>query len=191
VMPDPERYVTSREAHILIYFVVLLAALGLRTVNRWIVPIVAASVLLGVAGAFWYVHLETSKPDIQLAYRLARFLDTTMHGHERALILAAPVTEETSRLYLDKVRETGGEEGLNQARLELQRASAAPPEYQRVQVYSKLSHELLLLPPACGEWVAIWNDYPDAAHELHGAKPVQVLRSGEMSVTIVRRECGR
>jgi len=191
VMPDPERYVTSREAHIPIYFVLLLAAVGLRTVGKWTRPIVAVSVILGIAGAFWYVRLETSKPDIQLAYRLARFLDGTVRDNERALILTAPITEETARPYLEKVRATGGEEDLRQARLELQRAIAEPPDYQRVSVYSKLPRARLLLPPACGEWVAVWSDYPDAARELNGTQPVQVLRSGEMSVTIIRRDCGR
>jgi hypothetical protein len=197
VMPDPERYVTSREAHIPIYFVVLLAALGLPALERpafkgWMRPIVAASVVLGIAGAVWYVRVETSKPDIQLAYHVARFLDASVRDHERVLILAAPITEETSRLYLDKVRETGGEEGLRQARLELQQASAEPPEYQRVRVYSKLGRDRLLLPPAtCADWAAVWSDYPDASRELNGSQPVQVLRAGEMSVTIVRRECGR
>jgi len=189
VMPDPERYVTSREAHILIYFVLLLAAVGLRTIERWTRAIVALSVVLGIAGALWYVRLETSKPDILLAWRLAGFLDGAMRDRERALILAAPISEQTSRLYLDKVRETGGEEGLRQARLELQRASVEPPDYQRVRVYSKLSRDRFVMPPVCGEWVAVWSDYPDAARELNGKQPVQVLRVGEMSVTVVRRSC--
>jgi hypothetical protein len=44
-------------------------------------------------------------------------------------------------------------------------------------------------PAACGEWVAVWSDYPDAARELAGAQPVEVLQSGPMSVTILRRRC--
>ncbi len=193
VMPDPERYVTSREAHIPIYLVVLLAAVGLQLFERWTGAIVAVSIALGVAAAFWYVHLETSKPEIQLAYRVARYLDGAMHGNERALILSKPISEETSRLYLDKARETGGEEGLRRARLELREASAEPPEYQRVRVFSRTPRERLLMPPpsGCAEWVVVWSDYPDAIHELDGASAVEVLRSGTMSVTILRRVCSR
>lgn len=192
VMPDPERYVTSREAHIPIYFVILLAAAGLQMFPKWTRAIVVVSMVLGVAGAFWYAREESSKPEIQLAYRLAKFLDGAVRGDERVLILAAPITEETSRLYLDKVRETGGEEGVRQARIELREASAEPPDYQRVRVFSRLSRDRLSMPPAqCGEWVAVWSDYPDGARELSGARVVEVMRAGPLEVTVARRECGR
>ena len=52
VPPNPERYVTSREAVILIYFVLLLAALGLAQWPRLTPAIVAFGVILGAAGAY-------------------------------------------------------------------------------------------------------------------------------------------
>jgi hypothetical protein len=188
VMPDPERYVASREAHIPIYFVVLLAAIGLAQWPRWTKAIIAVSVVLGVAGALWCAWLETSKPDIQLAWKLARYLDGAVRDEERVLILSKPIDPETTHLYLDKARETGGEEGLRRARLQLQEASTAGTDYNRLLVYSRLPRNRLLAPPATqAEWVAVWSDYPDAERTLAGAKPAAVLRSGPMSVTILRK----
>jgi hypothetical protein len=114
-----------------------------------------------------------------------------MAAGERALILSRPITVDMLQGYLTKAQQTGGEEGLRQARLELQQADLRGTDYARTVVHSHLSRDRLLAPPAgCGEWVAVWSDYPDAARELAGAQPVDVLRSGPMSVTILRRKCG-
>jgi hypothetical protein len=190
VLPDPERYVTAREAFLPIYSVLLLAVLGLAQWPRWTNALVAASVILGVAGGYWYVYRETSKPEVQLGYRLAKYLDNAVKDGERALVLSKPITEDSTRNYIEKARETGGEEGLRQARLELQKADLSGTDYQRTLVQSRLGRERLLAPPAdCGEWVAVWDDYPDAAKALAGVQPVDVLRAGSRSVTIVRRQC--
>ena len=189
--PDPGRFVTSREAHLLIYLVLLVAVLGLVQWPRWSPAMVGLSAVLGIGGAFWYVHVATSAPDVQLDYRVAQYLDNSLRDGERVLILARPVTEDWT-LYLDKARKTGGKEGLRQAQLQLQELAAMAPDYQRVAVHSRLGRERLLAPPApCGEWVAVWNNYPDVARELAVAEPVQVLRSGPMSVSILRRQCSR
>jgi len=191
VMPDPERYVTAREAVIPIYFVILMSVLGLLKWPRWTRAIVAVSVVLGAIGGHLYVWRETSKPDVQLSYRLAKYLDNKMVTGERVLILSKPITEDMLQGYLSKAQQTGGEEGLRQARLELQQADLRGTDYARTVVHSHLGLDRLLAPPAaCGEWVAVWSDYPDAARELAGAQPVDVLRSGPMSVTILRRKCG-
>jgi Dolichyl-phosphate-mannose-protein mannosyltransferase len=190
VPPDPERYVSSREAHIPIYFVLLLAALGLRQWPRWIPVITAASVVIGTAGAWWCVWLETSKPEIQVTWRTARYLDRAVHDHERVLVLAPPIKLEMLKTYLDKARETGGEAGLRQARLELRQAVAIAPDYQRLLVYSRLPRNRLLAPPAaCADWVAVWNDYPDVARELAAGAFVHAIHAGPQSVTILRRNC--
>jgi hypothetical protein len=191
VLPDPERYVTSREAAIPIYSVILISVVGLSKWPRWTWTIVAVSVVLGAIGGHLYVWRETSKPDHQLSYQLAKYLDSKMAAGERALILSRPITVDMLQGYLTKAQQTGGEEGLRQARLELQQADLRGTDYARTVVHSHLSRDRLLAPPAgCGEWVAVWSDYPDAARELAGAQPVDVLRSGPMSVTILRRKCG-
>jgi hypothetical protein len=190
VPPDPERYVTSREAHIPIYFVLLLATLGLAQWPRWTTAIVAISAVLGLAGAIMIARNETSQPGFQLSYGLAKYLDSAVQGQERVLVLAKPIPEDTATHYFEKALQTGGEEGLRQAQLSLKVDDLKPLNYQRLLVYSRLGSSRLLTPPAsCGEWVAVWSDYPDAARELTGTQPVEVLRSGPMSVTILRRRC--
>jgi hypothetical protein len=191
VPPDPERYVTAREAVIPIYLVILMSVLGLAEWPRWTWAIVAVGVVLGAIGGHLYVWRETSNPDVQLSYRLAKYLDGKMRDGERALILSKAITEDMLQGYLSKAQQTGGEEGLRQARIELQQADMRGPDYERVVVHSRLGQDRLLAPPAaCAEWVAVWSDYPGAARELAGAQPVDVLRYGPMSVTMLRRKCG-
>ena len=192
VMPDPERYVTSREAHIPMYFVLLLAAAGLAQWPRWNHAMVAVSAVLGVAMAFWYVHTETADPAVTLDYQVARALDRSVRQGERALLLTRPLTPDMVQLYLQKVRETGTEADLREAEREIEQAARTPPEFQRVVVQSRLPRGRLVAPPAgCAEWEVVWSDYPDAAHELQGVQPLQVLRSGPLSASFIRRSCTR
>lgn len=190
VMPDPERYVTSREAHFAMLFILLLAAMELPRWGRWSRPVVALSVILGVAEAFWYVRGQVHLPEVQAAWQVARFLDHSIQPGQRVLLLTRPVEEEDAQLFLDKARETGGEKGLRQARLELHEVARTPPDYQRTVVYSRLPREdLLATPSGCAEWVAVWSDYPDAARVLVGEDPVKIIHSGPKSVAILRHPC--
>jgi hypothetical protein len=192
VMPDPERYVTSREATIPMYFVLLFAAFGLSQLPRWTTAIVSLSVVLGIAGAFWYVHVQSAVPEVRVDYQVAQYLDHSVQPGERVLILAHPISQGDTRLYLDKALKTGGEQGLQQARLELQKVAATPPDYQRVVVYSRLDRDRFLAPPAgCAQWVTVWNDYPETNPELTGATPVKTIQSAKVSVRVLRRECPR
>jgi hypothetical protein len=189
VDPDPERYITAREAHIPILFLLLLATLGLSEWPKWTTAIVAVSALIGLAGAILVARNAASSPDFQLSYRLAKYLDGAVQGHERVLILARPMPDVTS-VYFEKALQTDGEAGLRQAQLVMSKADLRPMDYKRVLAYSHLGSSQLLAPPAtCGEWVAVWSDYPDVARELAGAQPVEVLQSGPMSVTVLRRRC--
>ena len=190
VEPDPERYVTSREVFIPIYFVLLLAALGLSRWQRWTRSIVLLSVVLGATGGYWYVWRETHRPEVQLAYRLAKYLDNSVHGDERALVLAKPIDEVVAQSYLERVRRTKGEDAWHEAQAEIQEAGTAGTDYQRVLAHSRLSRsQLLSLPGECAEWVAVWSDYPDAARELAVGKQVDVLASPPMRITILQRPC--
>jgi hypothetical protein len=190
VMPDAERYVTSREAHIPMYFVLIAAALGLRQWERANRALVAAAAVIGVAGAFWYASFESSRPDVQLGYRVAKFLDRSLGPGERALILACPVSERDAQLYLSKARQIGGEDGLRQAQRELRRFEATPPDYQRVVVHSRLGRDRLLGSPAgCAEWIVVWHDYPGGTDAAGGGEPVEVLRAGDRAVSVFRRQC--
>ena len=192
VPPDPERYVVSREAYILIYFVLLLAALGFSQWPRWTGSIVVLSLTLGAAQAYWSTWRATHLPEMQLSYRLARYLDGSVHDSQRALVLTKPIDAELAEAYLDKVRRTDGEEAWRKAQFEIQElAILEGPGYTRVLAHSHLGREQLFSSAArCAQWVAVWSDYPDANRELAAGQQVEVLRSGPMSVTILRRSCG-
>jgi len=146
--------------------------------------------VLGLMGAIRYLQAESAQPEVQLAYQVANFLDRSLRENERALILARPVDERDASLYIEKAQKTGGSEGVEQAKRELAEVAAMPPDYQRVVVYSRTDRRRLLGPIAtCGEWVAVWSDYPHAREYLEGAVPVQIFRAGQMSVSVIRRQC--
>jgi hypothetical protein len=190
VPPDPERYVTPREAFIPIYFVLLLATIGLSKWPRWTKVIVVLSVALGAVGGYWYVWRETHQPEVQLAYRLAKYLDDSMQQEQRALVLARPIDKQWAQNYLDKVRETRGDEAWQDAQHEIQELGTAGTDFQRVRAHSHLSRDRLLdSPTGCAEWVAVWSDYPDAAQEVAIGQEVEVLRSPPLSIAILRRIC--
>jgi hypothetical protein len=191
VAPDPERYVTSREASIPIYFVLLLATSGLSRWPRWTRSIVLLSVVLGAGVGYWYVWRETHRPEVQLAYRLAKYLDNAVHGGQRALVLTKPIDEQVAQSYLETVRRTRGEDAWRQAQTEVRELGSGGTDYQRVLAHSRLGRDRLLpTPTGCAEWIAVWSDYPNATRELAKGQQVQVLQSGPMSVTILQRDCG-
>ena len=168
VAPDPERYVTSREAHIPMYLVLLVAAVGYGAWNspRLRGATLAAAMVLGVWGAVRYVRSESSRPDIQLDYRIARYLDEHVGPSERVLIEAPLLPPDQVRLYLEKARATGGEEGLRAAERELAEITATPPDYQRIVVHSRIPRERLLAKPSgCADWIVNWNQ-PGAAEPV-------------------------
>ena len=72
---DPERLVASREAHLWIAGVVLLAAIALDKLGRYRAPVALAGVLFGIIGSYRLVSHEASEPRLQLNYRLAKFFD--------------------------------------------------------------------------------------------------------------------
>lgn len=82
--------------------------------------IVAASVVLGAAGAYFYVWREISQPEVQLAYRLAKYLDGAVNDNQRSLILAKPIPEAAKQRYLERVRQSDGEEAMRKAQIEIQ-----------------------------------------------------------------------
>jgi hypothetical protein len=172
------------------YFVLVLAAAGLAQWPRWNAVVVGSSAILGVAAALLYVHTQTSDPALQLDYSVAQYLDHYVTDGERALLLTKPLTEDLVEPYLEKLRQIGTEEDTRQAEREIAADGLTPPDYQRVVVYSHLGRGRLVAPPvSCAEWIVVWNDYPEAGRELAGVRPVQVLRSGPLLATILRRQC--
>jgi len=190
VRPDPERYITSREAHIPMVVVLLFAVAGLAHWPRWQRAAVLSSVALGVAMAFWYVHTQTAFPDLQLDYRVAQYLDRSLQPGQHVLLLTKPLAADLTAQYISQVTKTGSSEDIIEAQREIQAAALTPPDYQRVVVHSHLNRDqLLAAPAACADWAVVWNEYPDAARALAGATPVEVLRSGPLTASVLHRRC--
>jgi len=122
------------------------------------------------------------------------------------IILVKPIPPELIRTYLDKVSQKGGAAALADAIRVLQSMDTSPPDCQRTLVHSRLGKQRMLclggmtasdldeseLMRAGAAWVAIWSDFtPGNAFEAsiyklveNGPKPVHILTSGSLSVSI-------
>jgi hypothetical protein len=190
VPPDLNRYVSTREIHIPLALVTLLAAMGCAAYPRLAIPLAAAGVALGAAGAWRFVAHETSRPEIRLGYELARYLDSHVAPGESIAILSPPI--ETG-LYLRRALETGGAAGLEAAQKVLAEVDTSPLDAQRTRIHSRLPASQFAV--RAGEqprWVAVWSTYT-AQDELRArlceearSKPDRVLRVGDVSVYVRR-----
>ncbi len=184
VSPDPERFVASREATLPVAAAIALAAFGIAACKSakaaWILT--AAGILWSLFDAQRFVRRDTSEPHLQLSYALARYLDGTVREGERILILAAPPPPELLDAYFDKVRRRQGEQGIQRARQVMAGMDTSPPDCQRTFVHSRLARARFLCGAGEAEWIAVWSDGPP--FDPQGAVPSQMLRSGDISVTI-------
>lgn len=186
--PDPERRIASREAHLWIVSLIMLAAIALQKLTRYRAALALAGVLFGTWGSYRFVASEAADPRLQLSYRLAKFFDHTLDPGQRALILSPPWPPHTFDFYLQRARETGGEAGYQAAVRNLADADQSPPDYQRTLIHSRFDRDRLLpSTDSCTEWIAVWSDYASPPRDLPA--PETVLRAGNLSVKITRRAC--
>ena len=186
-LPDPERYVTTREIHIPLVGLILLAALACARFPRAATPFVAAGVALGVWGSVQYVRHETARPEMRVGYDLARYLDAHVLAGEQVLILAEPPSVD---LYLRRARETGGEAGFAAARHALEQIDVLPLDAQRTVIHlSRVSpSQVFVYPkiPPRPAWIAVWSDFSSSA--LWAAQvrehPDATFRTGDRAVDI-------
>jgi hypothetical protein len=207
---QPERFVTAREAHILLAATVLLAGLGVSALRRFRWTLVLAGSIVGLGMAHRFVANETSQPPFALSYQAARYLDEHVRGGEQVVVLAQGVPAELLARYLDKAEQSGGVAGREKALAVLLVLDTSPPNYQRILVHSRLGKEQLrsvaslpanlvrapapALPPA-PRWVVLWSDFtPTNAveeglqEELARRQPEQVFEHGGVRVAIYRME---
>lgn len=206
--PNPERFVTAREATILITAVIFVAGFALKESRRIRIVLALTGIGLGLFSAQVYLTRDTSEPHIQLSYALANFLDRRLQQGERVAILTRPLPKELVDSYLSKVSAKGGDAELRRARAILAKMVTSPPDYQRTLIHSKLGRERLLsfastagpTPEAAGmnaddiRWVAVWTDFiPGNETEaylrrsaLARGRLVQTLRSGPVGVFVYR-----
>lgn len=209
----PERFVTSREAHIVLVGFLVLAGLGLAEI-RWLRGVLVA---LGVAVGVWmadrHVARATAEPGFVLSYETARYLDQRVVAHERVVVLARDIHDDI-RAYLDASERRGGMDGRSRALEILTTLETSPPNYQRILVHSQLDKDRLLSPwqlpveertphvdtadaaalAARPEWVVLWSDFRpsndlgrDFVAELQTEEAVHVLERDGIWVRIYER----
>ena len=188
--PDVNRYVTTREIHIPLMLVILLAAMGCAAYPRLAVPLTAAGIALGILGAYRFIARETSRPEIRLGYELARYLDTRVQPGENIAILSPPIDYW---LYFRRLRETGGEVALQSAQKVLSEIDTSPLDLQRTRIHSRLpASRFQPAPVSNAQWVAVWSTYvpaDDSGAQLTKevrAHPDWVLTVSDISVYIRR-----
>ncbi|MCI0627337.1 MAG: glycosyltransferase family 39 protein [Acidobacteria bacterium] len=161
VSPNPIRYVTDRETHWPLLFVMWAAGLGLYQLKKRL-----AAALHRTAGAdsWWMlyhavfglcllwgvyetnrrvVHLA-SQPRLKLDYQVARFLDLHLRQGKKALILADPLPIEAIQDYLDRAYHKSGPRGLAAAQQIVEALDTGPFDYSRIVVNSKLGKNRIL-----------------------------------------------
>jgi hypothetical protein len=203
--PDPERFVTAREATLLIAATLLTAGFALNKSSRVRTAVAFVGVVLGIYSAHRFIVRDTSTPQAQLCYQLAQYLDARLAGHERAVVLTKPIPPNLVEAYLSKALKRGGEPALHKARVLLMTLETTPPEYQRTFVHSRFGKNRIISlagdavtkqPSDAGiqpDWVAVWSDFEpsnQAEARLYNSvardEAVQVFQSGGLTVTVYR-----
>jgi hypothetical protein len=203
--PDPERFVTAREAHLFLTAVVFGAGFALRAGGRAAEILALAGILLGVYDAHRFTARDTSVPATRLSYELAQFLDANVRDGERVAMLVKPLAPEAGQSYIDKVRRRGGERGVARALEMMAGMDTSPPDYQRTRIHSTLGGRIMSLAPKPlaepvfepaavpeVEWIAVWSDHvPGNAAErqlrdlaLGSGPPVAVLSADGLSAAV-------
>lgn len=174
---QPERFVTAREAHVLLAAVILVAGVGLAQLDAkrpwygWV--FVLASCVIGLWMAYGFVANEASQPPFALSFEAARYLDEHVQPGESAIVLAQAVPGDLLRRYLDKAEQSAGRGGRDKALAVLLDMDTSPPNYQRILVHSRLTKQQLrsvsslpadLVPPRepllpAPDWLVVWSDF--------------------------------
>jgi hypothetical protein len=192
VSPNPEWFVASREAAIVITAVLVLAALGLEELSRGSRPWLAS--LLAILGLIWcavdanrFLRRDTSDPHLQMSYQLAQYLDRSVGEQEKVLIVVKPVSEEMMQEYLEKVRLKQGEAGVAKAREMMAGMDISPPDCQRTIVHSQIGKPRLTCSgnPIDTQWIAVWSDSGTTVNTA-GRTLRATLRSGTLVVEVFR-----
>ena len=196
---DAERFVTSREATFAVAIVILLAGAGLQAMStlrrgRLAVGILAGSgILLGFYQSARFIRQQAGQPDVQLAYRLARFIDTNLSSSENISIVTKPISAQDINLFLDKARQTGGKAGWQRAQANLRELNIPPLDCGRTIAQTRLGRTHISCAEAINDqadWLAVWNDAPlspQLASDLQKFRIINKLREGSLEITIYRR----
>lgn len=191
-----ESFVTSREATLVVAYILILAGMGLEYLLRkpWraAVWLGGAACVLGIAQSGWFLAKETSQPDVILCYKVARYLNSHVSSTDRVLVLAKAFTENDWKLYLRKAEQLDGRRGLAEARNRLRQADLSPIAFQRIAVQTQFPEQRLSasVAPAAVQWIVVWSDYtgPVKLSELLCKfREAQEFHAASLRVTILKR----
>jgi hypothetical protein len=182
VAPDPQRYVTDREAHWFLLFPFWAAALGLMdfqhrlrlkgdsshsktliasqrrvTVSCFVLIL---AVVWGLAQTDRYIKRLLTDQNLNLDYAVAQHLEKGLPEGSKALIFARPLPSEATQDYFDKVSRQGGTAALEVARRQLAELNSGPLDYSRIAVNTHLRKDQLV------DASKLRVDVPDAASFL-------------------------
>lgn len=166
VAPDPQRYVTDREAHWFVLFPFWAAALWL---SEFKTPRIAwaqtssskpeAALTMQIAiyfltlalAVFWgmiqtdrYIKRLLTDQNLNLDYAVAQHLERNLPHGSKALVFAKPLPPSATQEYFDKVYLQGGAEALNVARRQLAELNVGPLDYSRVVVNTRCGRNQIL-----------------------------------------------
>lgn len=167
VEPDPQRYVTDREAHWFVLFPFWAAALGLISLQRRLSPqaespnsqqanasrkrhlsicslSLGLAVVWGVVQTNRYIERLLADQNLSLDYAVAQHLKRNLPHGSKALVFAKPLPPEATQEYFTKVYLQGGSRALDVARQQLAELKSGPLDYCRVVVNSHLGIDRIL-----------------------------------------------
>jgi hypothetical protein len=165
VAPDPQRYVTDREAHWFVLFAFWVAALGLSALKQSWMPqasdskpsiasrnrrnaIFYAVLILAVAWGLFqtdrYIKRLLNDQNLVLDYAVAQHLERNLPRNANALVFAQPLPPEATREFFDKVYAQGGTMALEIARQQLAEINSGPLDYSRVVVNTRRGKNQIL-----------------------------------------------
>jgi len=166
VAPDPQRYVTDREAHWFVLIPFWAAALGLSEFKtRRIVRAEASpskpeaaltiriaiyyltlflAVLWGMVQTDRYIKRLLTDQNLNLDYAVAQHLERNLPQGSKALVFAKPLPPSATQEYFDKVYLQGGAEAVNVARRQLAALNSGPLDYSRVVVNTRRGRNQIL-----------------------------------------------
>ena len=167
VAPDPQRYVTDREAHWFVLFPFWAAALGLMDIQQRLMPrgesshsktsiasqslritafcfVLILVVVWGVVQTDRYIKRLLTDQNLNLDYAVAQHLEKHLPCGSKALVFAKPLPPEATQDYFGKVYSQGGAAALEVARRQLAELNSGPLDYSRIAVNTHLrKHQLV------------------------------------------------
>jgi hypothetical protein len=166
VAPDPQRFVTDREAHWFVLFPFWAAALGLSDLKHRRIPRTGTSpskpeaaltwrsaiyylalflaVLGGVVQSDRYIKRLLIDQNLNLDYAVAQYLERNLPQGSKALVFAKPLPSEATQLYFDKVYSQEGAGALETARQQLAELNYGALDYCRIVVNTRRGRNQIL-----------------------------------------------